>query len=93
MPREAALFESTNENLFLAYLTLREEGANIPPAWIDRSRRSRKNREKELARLLKAGKLDAANYIRDWELAYKKESFYRGLRALMEMERQGKTRI
>jgi hypothetical protein len=92
MPREATLYDSTNGNLFLAYLALREDGANIPPAWIDRSHSSRKNREKQLARLLKAGDLDAANYIRDWELAYKKECFYRGLRALMEMERKGKTK-
>ncbi len=93
MPREATLFDSTEGNIFLAYLALREEGANIPPAWIDRSRESRKKREQELAKLLKAGKLDAANFIREWELFYRKECFYRGLRALMELERQGKTRI
>jgi hypothetical protein len=93
MPREAALFDSTDGNLLIAYLTLREEGANIPPAWLDRSRESRKKREKELGRLLKASKLDAANYIREWELYYRKECFYRGLRALMELERHGKTKL
>lgn len=93
MPREAALFDSTNGNLFLAFLALREEGANIPPAWIERSTESRKKRERELARLLKAGKLDAANHIRDWELAYRKECFYYGLRALLELERAGKTKL
>lgn len=93
MPREAALFDSTNGNLFLAYLALREEGANIPPAWLERSRASRKSREKELAKLLKAGKLDAANHIREWELYFRKECFYYGLRALMDMERHGKTKL
>lgn len=93
MPREAALFDSTQGNLLHAYLALREEGANIPPAWIERSRESRKKREKELGRLLKSGKLDAANYIREWELFYRKECFYYGLRALMELERQGKTKL
>ena len=93
MPREAALFDSTDGNIFLAYLALREEGANIPPAWLERSRASRKTREKELAKLLKAGKLDAANHIREWELCFRKEFFYHGLRALMEMERHGRTKL
>ena len=93
MPREATLFDSTNGNLLIAYLALREEGANIPPAWLERSRDSRKKREKELSRLLKAGKLDAANLIREWELFYRKECFYYGLRALLDLERHGKTKL
>ena len=93
MPREATLFDSTDGNLFLAYLALREEGKSMPPNWAKRSRTSRKNREAQLANLLKAGKLDAANLIRDWEVAYKKECFYRGITALMELARQGQTRL
>lgn len=93
MPREAALFDSTEGSLFLAYLALREEGKSMPPNWAKRSRTSRKNREAQLAKFLRAGKLDAANFIRDWELAYKKECFYRGITALMDLERHGKTRI
>lgn len=92
MPREAALFEATKGDVVEAFLLLREEGKNIPPSWIDRASLSRKSREKELAKLLKAGKLDAYNRMRDWWLAYQKECFYRGLRALMELEREGKTR-
>ncbi len=93
MPREAALFESTDGSLFLAFLALREEGKSMPPNWAKRSRKSRKNREAELAKLLKADKLDAANFIRDWEVAYKKECFYRGITALMELARHGKTKL
>lgn len=93
MPRQPELFESTQGNLLIAYLLLRERGANIPPAWLKRSRASRKKREHELGRLLKAGKLDAVNHIRDWETAYKKECFYYGLRALLEMQRSGKTKL
>jgi len=93
MPREAELFDSTNGNLFIAYLALREQGANIPPAWIERARASRKKREKDLASLLNAGKLDAANHIREWELYYRKECFYYGLRALLDMERTGRTKL
>jgi hypothetical protein len=93
MPREATLFESTGGNLFLAYLALREEGVNIPANWIKRSHVTRKNREKELAKELKLGKLDAANLIRAWDVAYRKECFYRGLRALLEIEREGTTKL
>ena len=93
MPRDATLYESTGGNLFEAYLALRESGANIPPNWIERARESRKAREAEMAKPLKASQLDAANLIRKWELAYRKECFYRGLRALLELERAGKTKI
>jgi hypothetical protein len=70
-----------------------KEGAKIPPFWLDRSRESQKNREKELGMLLKAAKLDDANHIREWELYYRKECFYRGVRALMELQRKGKTKL
>ena len=43
--------------------------------------------------MLKSGDLNAANYIREWELFFKKECFYRGLRALLDMERAGKTKF
>ena len=93
MAGDANLYESTDGNIFLAYLLLREEGKNIPPSWISRSKQSRKNREKDLAKLLHKGSLDAANYIRDWELAFKKECFYTGLRALLDLERHRKTNL
>jgi hypothetical protein len=64
MPREMTLFESTGGNLFLAYLVLREGGANVPPNWIKRYHTIRKKRQEEMAKTLKAGKLDAANLIR-----------------------------
>jgi hypothetical protein len=31
--------------------------------------------------------------LRDWELAYRKECFYRGIRALLELQRDGKTKL
>jgi hypothetical protein len=93
MPIETTLFESTGGNLFLAYLALRERGANIPPNWIKRYHSTRKAREEEMVKDLRGGKLDAANLIRAWDIAYRKESFYRGLRALLEIERQGKTKF
>ena len=93
MPREASLFDATNGSPMEAYLRLREDGGNIPPNWIDRASESRKNREKELAKALRANSLDALALLRDWELAYRKECFYYGIRVLMELERSGKSKL
>ena len=93
MPRQAELYEATEGNLLLAYLLLREQGKSIPPNWAKRSRVGRKSREPLVGKLLKAGKLDAVNFVRDWELSYKKECFYRGLRALFELQWAGSTKI
>lgn len=93
MPREANLFEGTGGGVVEAFLLLRAEGKNIPPAWIKRATESRKNREKELAELLRKNKLDAVHALRDWELAYRKECFYYGLRALFELQREGTTKL
>src|SRR6267142_2188740 len=43
MPREASLFAETEGSVLEAYLLMKSSGANIPPAWIDRARVSRKN--------------------------------------------------
>jgi hypothetical protein len=93
MPREANLFESVSRSVVEAFVLLRPEGKNVPPAWIERARESRKNREKRLAELLTENSLDALQALRDWELSYRKECFYYGLRALLEMQRSGKTKL
>jgi hypothetical protein len=76
-----------------AYYLLRQEGKNIPPKWYERSAVSRKNREELLGKLLKGKSLDAVILLKDWETAFKKECFYYGLRALLELERKGKTNL
>jgi hypothetical protein len=93
MPREARLFDETGGSALEAYLLLRQDGGNIPPAWIDRANAARKNREKALAQALGKNSLDALPLLRDWELAYRKECFYYGIRALMELQRSGKTKL
>ncbi|MBM3130884.1 MAG: hypothetical protein FJ009_19930 [Chloroflexi bacterium] len=93
MPREAELFDLTNGNVVDAYFLLREEGKNIPPAWIDRASYTRKRKEKELGKALKADSLDAVVLMKDWETAYRKECFYYGIRVLLELERHGKTKL
>lgn len=93
MAREAALFDETSGSVVEAFLLLRSEGKNIPPMWIERARESRKNREKVLAQLLAENSLDALAALRDWELAYRKECFYYGVRALFEIQRGGRTSL
>jgi len=93
MPREASLYEASNGSIVNAFFLLRSEGKNIPPAWIERAEQSRRNRQKDLGKLLKAKSLDAVPSLKDWELSFSKECFYYGLRVLMELERRGKTTL
>ena len=93
MPREASLFEISKGSVVDAYFLLRKEGGkNIPPSWIERAKESRKKREGSLGKALNAKNLDAVALLKDWEIAYQKESFYYGLRALLELERNKKTK-
>ena len=79
---------------------------NVPPSWILRARRSRKNLEPDVVRALKklqqvrkrrpnahatikAAKLELGALLRTWETSYRKETFYNGLRTLLELSRQG----
>ncbi len=91
MAREAGLFEAANGSIVEAYFLLRKGGKNIPPAWIDRATQSRKSRQRGMAKLLKSKSIDAIPLLKDWEVSYRKECFYYGLRALLELERHGKT--
>jgi hypothetical protein len=94
MPREAGLFDQTSGSPLRAYLLLKSEGsANIPPSWIERSRMSRKAREMEIAKVLRKGKVTDIMRLEDWELSYRKECFYRGLRLLLDLERKGKSKL
>lgn len=92
MPREATLFDAANGSVVEGYFMLRQGGGNIPPNWIERAAASRTGRHKALGAALKAKSLDAVNLLKEWELAYRKECFYHGLRALLELERSGKTK-
>lgn len=94
MPREAELFENARGSVVEGYLLLKQSGGNIPRSWIDRAQESRRKRHRDVVRALKNkeyGLAEGIRTLRDWELAFEKESFYRGIRILMELERKGKT--
>ena len=106
MPREARLFDAANGSPIRALARL--EG-NIPPNWIARARRSRKDVEPEVAAAMtklrrlrktrpkaratiRAAEQELRTVLKAWELAYRKETFYNGLRALLEISRAGASR-
>jgi hypothetical protein len=60
-------------------------------AWAEK--KSRKNSEENVAKLLKEGRIKDVLAVEDWELAYGKECFYRGLRVLLELERDGRSQL
>ena len=93
MPRNAGLFELASGSPLRGYLMLKQEGGNIPPMWIERSEVSRRGRQKHLVKALRGGGLSQVVVAEDWELAYRKECFYRGIRILFELERGGKTKL
>ncbi len=94
MPREATLFEDAGGSPLRGYLLLKTSGsANIPPMWIERARASRKNREKQVATVLKKGKPADLLILEDWEEAFRKQQFYLGIRVLLELERHGKSKL
>ncbi len=93
MQRRAKLFDDTGGSSVRAFLELRRGNGNIPPAWIERSAESRRQRQAELTELLAAQSIDAIVALEDWEKAYEKECFYRGIRILLELERKGGTKL
>jgi len=92
MPREAALFDQTAGSPLEGYLALKMGGGNIPPRWIDNARGSRKGRQTKVIMALQHGDWGDIAVLRDWELAYRKECFYNGIRILFELERNGKSK-
>lgn len=96
MPREAELFENAQGDIVEGYLLLKQSGGNIPPNWIIRARESRRRRHRDVVKALKNkeyGLAEGMHVLRDWQLAFRKECFYQGIRILLELERQGKTNL
>lgn len=93
MAREASLFDEAAGSAVRGYILLKKGGGNIPPAWIDRARESRVGRHKAVKQALQKGGVADVATLEDWELAYRKECFYYGIRALFELERKGKTKL
>lgn len=105
MAREARLFEACKGSPAKA---IYKAVPNVPPAWIERARSSRKSREPAVVKAMRkvyrlrvarpnakvtirAADQSLRGALRAWELAYQKESFYNGVRVLMELQRDGES--
>jgi hypothetical protein len=106
MPREAKLFESAKGSPTRALFKLqanippnwiaRARGSrkSLEPdlvASMKKLRRLRKMRPKAHA-TIRAAEQELKALLKAWELAYRKESFYNGLRALLEISRDGESK-
>jgi hypothetical protein len=106
MPREAKLFESAKGSPARALFKLhgnippnwiaRARGSrkNLEPdlaASMKKLLKLRKSRPKAHA-TIKAAQLDLRGLLNAWEVAYRKEAFYNGLRALLEISRDGESK-
>ena len=106
MPREAKLFESANGSPSRALFKLqgnippnwiaraRRSRKSLEPELVGamrKVRKLRKSRPKAHA-TIRAAQQELTTLLKAWEIAYRKESFYNGLRALLEISRDGETR-
>jgi hypothetical protein len=106
MPREAKLFEAAQGSPARALLKLkgnippnwiaRARGSrkNLEPdvaPSMKKLLKLRKTRPRAHA-TIKAAEQDLKILLKAWELAYRKESFYNGLRALLEISRNGQSK-
>ena len=105
MPREAKLFETSKGSPTRALFKLqgtippnwirraRSSRKNLEPDVVKAMRkvqRLRKTRPK--ARVaIKTAQQELKALLKVWEVAYRKETFYNGLRALLEISREGKS--
>jgi hypothetical protein len=106
MPREARLFELAKGSPARALFRLqgnippnwiaRARGSrkSLEPDLVTsmkKLRRLRKNRPKAHA-TIHAAEQELKALLKAWEIAYRKESFYNGLRALLEISREGESK-
>jgi hypothetical protein len=107
MPREARLFDSSSGSVSRGFLKFRANIPPrwIQNARASRKRvepdvvrafgalkRLTKSRPNARVSIKNAAK-DLRTVLQRWETAYNKESFYRGLRVLLELQRNGASKI
>jgi hypothetical protein len=106
MPREAKLFEAVKGSPGRALLRMqanippnwilraRRSRKIIEPdlaGAMKKLQKLRRNRPNARA-TIKAAEQEVRDLLKRWEVAYRKESFYNGLRALLEISRNGMSR-
>lgn len=107
MPREAQLFDSCAGSAVKGFLKLhgnippswidhaRTSRKTIEPSiekYLRKLRRLRKNRPRAKTAIKSANK-ELRKILNQWELRYRKEAFYRGIRTLLEIDRDGSSKL
>jgi hypothetical protein len=107
MPREAKLFLSSAGSVARGFLRFRanipprwiknaqKSRKRIEPEIVDALRSLRtiqRNRPRAQVALKNASK-ELKTVLTRWETAYNKENFYRGIRILLELQRQGSSKL
>lgn len=107
MPREAKLFDSSSGSAVRGFLKFRANipprwiqnartsRKNIEPEVVRAFGALRQLRKKRPgARVaIKTASKELRALLQRWETAFQKESFYRGLRVLLELQRNGSSKI
>lgn len=107
MPREARLFRASAGSVVRGYFKFRANipprwirnartsRKRIEPEIVQTFRsfaRLKKNRPRAQAAIRNAEK-QFREILHRWEIAYNKENFYRGLRVLLELQRNGSSKL
>src|SRR4051794_5183389 len=107
MPREAKLFDASSGSVVRGFLNFsanipprwiknaRASRKRLEPDIVQAFgglKRLRKNRPNAHVTIKNAGK-ELRIALERWETAYRKETFYRGLRVLLELQRNGSSGI
>ncbi len=98
MPREARLFDSSEGSAVRGYLKFQ---GNISPSWIQHARTvaalgslKRLRTRRPRARVaIRSSRKELRAVLDRWEIAYRKENFYRGIRILLELQRGGSSKL
>jgi hypothetical protein len=87
---KSTLYDKANGNPVTGYLLLKSQGKNVPLNWVKVYSDLRKAKHDDVVDAIEEG-LAGYSTLLEWEEAYKKECFYYGIRALLELDRNGKT--
>jgi hypothetical protein len=107
MPREAKLFSSSAGSVVRGYLKFRANipprwirnartsRKRVEPEIVRNLRTLKKLRKtRPGARVsIEGARMDLKTVLRRWEVAYNKENFYRGIRILLELQRNGTSNL
>jgi hypothetical protein len=107
MPREAQFFDFCSGSAVKGFLKLqgnipprwidnsRASRKTIEPSiekYLRKLQRLRKKHPRAKS-AIKSAKKDLLDTLNQWELRYRKESFYRGIRTLLDIDREGSSKL